>query len=514
MYQALYRKYRPLCFDDVIGQEHIVETLKNQILENKISHAYLFTGTRGTGKTTCAKILARAVNCNNTVGGDPCNECLVCKGILNGSILDVYEIDAASNNGVDNIRELREDVMFTPASSKYKVYIIDEVHMLSNAAFNALLKTLEEPPSHIIFVFATTEIHKVPQTILSRCQRFDFKRINSDDIKKRLLYIAEKENIVLDDGAADLISRLADGAMRDALSILDRCLSGSQEITISTVEQTVGLCPYEQILDALDAIARDDTDKILKFYSECRKNSKDAASLFSELCSYYRDMIIIKISKQPKELLNFDNNKLDMLSLVAQKYTLEKIIRCVNILQAGITDIAKYKDKHIMAEMALIKLTNSKLGADYDDLSARISKLELLGVSAMPNTALKTKVEKKETVDTKTPVTKSSSSGAKCDFWKKTIEIMNALGEHSAAAIMNTVESTVNGDTLTIHCQNDFSRSVLSNANTVSSIKEAVERATGQTYIIEFSDNKPVNKKDDDAFFSLLNDANDILYKE
>ncbi len=514
MYQALYRKYRPLSFDDVVGQGHIVDTIKNQIINNKISHAYMFTGTRGTGKTTCAKILARAVNCENPVNGDPCNECPACKGILNGSLLDVFEIDAASNNGVDNIRELREDVMFTPAMAKYKVYIIDEVHMLSVQAFNALLKTLEEPPSHIIFVFATTEIHKVPQTILSRCQRFDFKRISDEDIRFRLDVVAKNENIKLESDAAELIANLADGAMRDALSILDRCLDGSDVVSLSTVERTVGLCPFDQMIYALELINNDDTDGILDFYSACRKNSKDAVSLFSELCSYYRDMMILKISKNPVQFLKFSTEKIDKLSDIAKEYSIEKIMRCVTVLQNGIYDLSKFKDKHIMAEMTLIKLTNSSVGGDYDDLNARLSKLELLGVSPLP-AASKPKVKKQPTND-EIKVSEQTITTGNCDFWDKVIEIMFSLGGFSAAGIMKTVSASVDGTTLVIHTsKGQIAYNMLSQPETIAMIKSAVERATGELYSIKFSDNiASVSVSEDDAFAEILNNANDILYKE
>ena len=519
MYQALYRKYRPLLFEDVVGQEHVVETLKNQILNNKISHAYMFTGTRGTGKTTCAKILARAVNCEHPVNGDPCNECFACKGILNGSLLDVFEIDAASNNKVDNIRELREDVMFTPASARYKVYIIDEVHMLSIAAFNALLKTLEEPPSHIIFVFATTEIHKVPQTILSRCQRFDFKRITNDDIKKRLQYVANKENIVLEDNAAELISRLADGAMRDALSILDRCIGSEEKITLSVVENTVGLCSYETISTALNAISSDDTDEILRFYSECRKNSKDATSLFSELCAYFRDLIVLKLSKNPEQFLKYDTDKIQKLSEISKDFTLEKISRCVRILQDGIYDQSKYKDKHIMAEMTLIKLTTPEIGGDYDDLNSRLSKLEILGVSPVP-IAPKKSVPKPKMIEgvAERKQERVGNVGKKmqeCDFWQKAIEIATALGGVSASAMMKTVSASVDGNSLVIHCsKSDIGYMILSKPENMAIIKNAVQRASGELYAIKFSESAVEKQSNDDVLTELLNNANDILYKE
>lgn len=514
MYQALYRKYRPICFDDVVGQEHVVETIKNQILNNKTSHAYMFTGTRGTGKTSCAKIFARAVNCENPQNGNPCNECDTCKGMLNGSSVDVFEIDAASNNGVDNIRELREDVMFTPAAAKYKVYIIDEVHMLSTQAFNALLKTLEEPPAHIIFVFATTEIHKVPQTILSRCQRFDFKRITNDDIKKRLEFVAQKEQITLQEEAAKLISRLADGAMRDALSVLDRCINSNQTISLEVVENTVGLCPYTQISNILVSIANKDTDAVLEFYSECRKNSKDAVSLFSELCTYYRDLIVIKLSKNPANLLSYDSEKIEQLKEVCKLYTLEEIVRCVKVLQNGIYDVNKFKDKHIMAEVTLIRLTNESVGGDYDDINARLSRLELVGVS--PATVKTQKAAPKPQPQPQKQQPKVDfGQNNKCDFWQKLIDIMFAYGANSAAAIMNTLSASVSGDTIVIHCsKNELAYSMLSLPDNISLIKKAAEQATGNSYAVTFLDEKPAQQNNDDIFNEFLNNANDILYKE
>lgn len=254
MYQVLYRKYRPKVFADVYGQDHVTSTLKNEIKNGRVSHAYLFTGSRGTGKTTCAKILAKAVNCENSVDGEPCNECEVCKGLDNGSIYDVVEIDAASNNGVDNIRDLREDANYTPSRGKYRVYIIDEVHMLSQGAFNALLKTLEEPPAHVIFILATTEVHKLPATILSRCQRFDFRRIQSETMAIRLKQVSDFEGISLDDDAAVLIARIADGALRDGLSILDQCAGRSKSISSSLVSEVAGLAGREAMYNLSDCI--------------------------------------------------------------------------------------------------------------------------------------------------------------------------------------------------------------------------------------------------------------------
>ena len=274
-HQAIYRKWRPTVFEDIIGQSHITNTLKNQITSGRISHAYLFCGTRGTGKTTCAKVLSRAVNCLNSKDGSPCNECAVCKGILDGSILDVTEIDAASNNGVDNIREIRNDVKYVASTAKYTVYIIDEVHMLSGGAFNALLKTLEEPPEHVIFILATTEPHKVPQTILSRCQRFDFRRIRPDDITIRMKQIAHSDGFEISDDAFNLLSRLADGSMRDGLSLMERVISAcGNTITADDIIKTLGICDLDTSHSLLEAIIGNDVEDILSIISYCNKKQK------------------------------------------------------------------------------------------------------------------------------------------------------------------------------------------------------------------------------------------------
>ena len=294
MYQALYRKWRPKDFSDVYGQPHVTRTLRSQLENGRISHAYLFTGSRGTGKTTCAKILSKAVNCLNPVDGNPCNECEICRGIENGSILDVIEIDAASNNGVDNIRDLREEANFTPANAKYRVYIIDEVHMLSIGAFNALLKTLEEPPSHVIFILATTEIHKLPSTILSRCQRFDFKRIAPEDITARLMYVAEKENVNLTSNAASLIARIADGGMRDALSLLDRCFAMGTDIDENTVSDAAGIAGTIHLFSFSEFVAKGDFTSSLRLVSKLHSESCDIDSLCTELTLHFRNLMVAK----------------------------------------------------------------------------------------------------------------------------------------------------------------------------------------------------------------------------
>ena len=292
LYRALYRKWRPRKFADVVGQEAIVTALQNQIAAGRIGHAYLFTGTRGTGKTTCAKIFAKAVNCLDTTSPDPCGECAVCKGIDEGTILDVSEIDAASNNSVDDIRDLRDETAYLPAVCKYKVYIIDEVHMLSTSAFNALLKTMEEPPEHVIFILATTEVQKVPATILSRCQRYDFQRITADKIAGRLEYVAGQENIELDHNAAELIGRLADGAMRDALSILDTCAGVSNTVDEALVRRMAGVTDRKYLFEISDAIAARDAVKALQEIAALRQQSVDMRRLCMELAGHYRNLML------------------------------------------------------------------------------------------------------------------------------------------------------------------------------------------------------------------------------
>ena len=360
MYLALYRKYRPKTFDDVVSQEHITKTLRNQISGGKTAHAYLFTGSRGTGKTTCAKIFAKAVNCQNPKNGEPCLECDACRGIEDGSVTDVVEIDAASNNGVENIRELRETAFFTPTFAKYRVYIIDEVHMLSVAAFNALLKIMEEPPSHVKFILATTEVHKVPITVISRCQRFDFKRIKDEDIAKRLKFIAEKENVKLTDDASSLIARLADGAMRDGISLLDRILASSDEVTLEAVENSVGVASTDYIFELCDCIAENDSAAALAMINELYMGSKDLQRLCSELINHFRNLMLIKAIGDCGDLVKATGKELERLNEQQNKFTMGQIISCATKLQECSDKIGKTSGKRIELEMCMIKLCTAK----------------------------------------------------------------------------------------------------------------------------------------------------------
>ncbi len=379
MYQALYRKWRPQTFNDVYGQPHVTKTLQNQLCSGRISHAYLFTGSRGTGKTTCAKILSKAVNCLSPVDGNPCNECEICRGIDNGSILDVIEIDAASNNGVDNIRDLREEANFTPANAKYRVYIIDEVHMLSIGAFNALLKTLEEPPSHVIFILATTEIHKLPSTILSRCQRFDFKRIAPEDITSRLLYVAEKENVNLTENAANLIARIADGGMRDALSLLDRCFAMGTDIDENAVSDAAGIAGTIHLFSFSEFVANGDFTSSLKLVSKLHSESCDIDSLCTELTLHFRNLMVAKTVSECEGLIVCSKDELASLKERAASLKLSKILDCIEILEQTAKNIKNAANKKIQLEAAVIKMcapSSSAGGTVSEELEERISKLE------------------------------------------------------------------------------------------------------------------------------------------
>ena len=356
MYRALYRKWRPAAFRDVVGQQAITTALKNQLLHDKVAHAYLFTGTRGTGKTTCAKIFAKAVNCPNRTDADPCNECAICRGIDDGSVLDVVEIDAASNNGVDNIRDLREETVYTPSEGKYKVYIIDEVHMLSTAAFNALLKTMEEPPPHVIFILATTEIHKVPATILSRCQRYDFKRIAVEDIQARLLEVAGHEKIQLDEPAAGLIARLADGAMRDALSILDTCAGVSEQVDEALVRKMAGVTDRSYLFELSDALARQDAPAVLTQIASLRQASVDMKRLCDELIVHYRNLMLAAVPGAQNLLNGVSREEQEEYERHAQNISAAQAVQCIKTLCAALDKMGKGVDARIELELAVYEL--------------------------------------------------------------------------------------------------------------------------------------------------------------
>ena len=400
-YQALYRKYRPSTFSDVVGQEHITDTLKNELSSGTTVHAYLFTGTRGTGKTSCAKILARAINCLSPDNGDPCMKCESCSNISSGENTDIVEIDAASNNSVDSIRELRDMINFAPANSKYRVYIIDEVHMLSISAFNALLKTLEEPPAHVVFILATTEVHKLPATILSRCQRFDFRRIDSEKICERIQHIADREGLTVSADAASLIAAAADGGMRDALSILDLCASSSKDIDESVVESVCAMAGSDYLIELADAIKGKNTEQALMLIDRLHNSSVDMLRLLTELTSHYRDLMIVKTVKSKNKPIVCSTKRLKALEEQAADYDIKDIMYCLSTLQGSFAAMQS-SNRRCEMEMAVIRMCDASLSGDISALERRISALEN-GIVPKTETVLKP-VSKPETPVNKTQV--------------------------------------------------------------------------------------------------------------
>lgn len=357
-YVALYRKFRPQKFEDMVGQEYITKTLKNQLINSRVAHAYLFSGGRGSGKTTTAKILARAVNCLNPINGEPCNECEICKHALDGTLTDISEIDAASNNGVDNIRDIREEVEFIPTNAKYRVYIIDEVHMLSTGAFNALLKTLEEPPKHVIFILATTEPQKLPITILSRCQRFDFKRISIEDIVRRLKIICTESNIEIEESALKIIAKMSDGAMRDAISILERCISsGTDKVTEEQIKEIVGIPEIEYLLEVTESLISNNAEKALMESEKVINAGKDLDVFIWELVKFVRDLVMLQVST---DLVIYKDEELAKMQELLKKATKDKLLELIADLSKLQSEMKWATDKEVIFETGLIRLAYQK----------------------------------------------------------------------------------------------------------------------------------------------------------
>lgn len=410
MYQVLYRKWRPQTFDDVSGQEHITTTLQNEVSSGRLNHAYLFTGSRGTGKTTCAKILAKAANCLNPQNGNPCGECEICKGIDNGSVLDVVEMDAASNRGIADVRSIIDEVQFKPANPecKYRVYIVDEVHMLTSEAFNALLKTLEEPPEHVIFILATTEVHKLPQTILSRCQRFDFHRIPTRVIADRLLYVAQQEDVMLADSAAVLIASVADGALRDALSLLDRCIAMSTNIDDEVVRNAAGLARKTYLYDLAAAVINKSTEKSLDIIDRLYAESKDMSRLCEELLSHFRALMLIKSVRNPRDILVMSDEEFEEAQTQADYLSLADIVYYMDVLSRSYQRMGHGTGDRTEFEMAMVRLSSAELDGTTEAITARLTALEKavkrgIKVSTEP---LATPVRQAEQSDETTTVTK------------------------------------------------------------------------------------------------------------
>lgn len=455
MHQALYRKWRPKTFGEVCGQEHITSILKQEASLGKFNHAYLFCGSRGTGKTTCAKILAKVVNCENIVDGNPCGVCPSCLAIENGSTTDVLEMDAASNNGVDNIRDIRDEVVYTPSLLKYRVYIVDEVHMLSNSAFNALLKTLEEPPSHAIFILATTELHKLPATIVSRCQRFEFRRIATDVLTSRIKYIAENENIAIDDDAARLIARYSQGGMRDSISLLELCASGGKRVTVSIVNETVGSAGRELMMDVAVAIADKNFDFLFSQIDSVVSSSKDIQVFWQDLISLYRDLLVIKTVKESAKYLDLTDFETEKLVALAARFSKEELIYQCKMLEESLYSMQKSGAvKRIIAEICFVKMCDESMSTSNEALLLRISKLEsgiANGVASAPESVkvevkAPEKVEKKAEAKSDTKPTpqkqenvqppKKAAKPLKC--WTEVIAKVAGLGGGVSAFLRNS----------------------------------------------------------------------------
>ena len=538
MYQALYRKYRPKNFDEVVGQEHITATLKQEIASGRIGHAYLFTGSRGTGKTSCSKIIAKAVNCPNQQDGNPCGVCEICKGIDDGSVLDVTEIDAASNNGVDNIRQLREEANFTPAQVSYRVYIIDETHMLSVGAFNALLKIMEEPPEHVIFILATTEVHKIPATILSRCQRFDFRRISPSVIAARVQWVCEQEGIQIDPEAADLIASLAEGGMRDALSLLDVCRSNArtgdnsaEHITLEHVRQSAGLAVSDSLFAVADAVLRRDVPAVLQEIDRMFENSIDFEKMCVQLIAHYRGLMMAKAVKNPQEFVSGLPQDAQRLSAQAAGYPMGQILYSLTVLQDALSRMGRTAQTRVELEMAAIKLCSPELDRSLDAILARLDRLEAQvrsgavvppageeTASASGLQAALTRVQKEERQTSPQKRSAPPQDASQQDRPKKPVvpftpwpQVLEALRHINTAlhgALVST-EAFLDGEIVLIDCQDPlFLEMIRSNDYAKKSLHQALQSGAGRDYRIgPFKRERYERKKADDPMEQILASA-------
>jgi DNA polymerase-3 subunit gamma/tau len=532
VYQVLYRKWRPRVFADVVGQPQVTVTLKNELMAGRIAHAYLFTGSRGTGKTTCAKILAKAVNCLSPVDGDPCGVCDICKGVDSGSVMDIVEIDAASNNGVDNIRSLREEANFTPVAAKYRVYIIDEVHMLSTGAFNALLKTLEEPPAHVIFILATTEVHKLPATILSRCQRFDFRRIPPKDIAERLDYVAQQENAKIDPQAALLIARLADGALRDALSLLDQCVGHSKNITVDTVNETAGLVGREHLFELTKAIRERDSGAALEMIDRLHNSSKDMARLCEELSAHLRNLMLIKTMKDAHSMVVVSDAEYENIAKQALSIPLTAILHGLDTLQSALEKMYRGGDRRIEFEMAMIRLCSPELDSTTDALLRRLEELERGGVRAQPAKVEprsrepdKKAVENSNEISTAAPATKIAEtvttptrnvaqaispeevqdlhgSAERLAEWPEILQILKSYS-HVIASAFNGSTAYISGAYVLVDAPNEIAFRLLREPAQRENMRRAIQQVTGETYKLGPYKNQSAQEETNDPLAEL-----------
>lgn len=477
-YQALYRKYRPQSFDDVVGQSAVTQTLKTQIVTGKLSHAYLFTGCHGTGKTTCAKILAKAVNCLSPENGNPCNRCKACRAIDEGSCMDVLEIDAASNNGVDNVRDLRDDAVYSPSQVKKRVYIIDEVHMLSTSAFNALLKIIEEPPEHLLFILATTELNKVPATILSRCQRFSFRRISQEDIAAQLQFVAYQENIDLENSAARVLARLADGAMRDALSLLDQCASAvSGELTAENVYACLGIAGERSCGELLGMISRQDTAGALQLFNRLYTEGKDLSAMLDELASLVRDLLILKTAPEAGLAMLSGVAEDEEAKALASQISGGELIRMMELLQKTLNLFTRSTSRRTDAELCILEMCQPELSRDISAMNARLTRVEeklKTGAFVLPRVSAPAPVKKTEAETPPAEAEPVSQPDGKPEvgeelpmgFWQ---DLAAAVRKELFPPVSGFFSATPNGPldvavadgVLTLRCQDSFTAEVI-----------------------------------------------------
>ena len=521
MYQALYRKWRPRTFSDVCGQDTVTTALKNELQTGRLSHAYLFTGCRGTGKTTCAKILAKAVNCHSPVEGDPCNACALCRGIDDGSVLDVTEIDAASNNGVDSIRELRDEVAFTPVSGKYRVYIIDEVHMLSAGAFNALLKTLEEPPAHVIFILATTEVHKLPATILSRCQRFDFNRIRPEAIAARITYVAEQEGLTVTEEAAMLLARLADGALRDGLSLLDQCASVARHIDADTVATVTGMAGQELLAGLTACVAAGDTAGALEQIDRLHRSAKDMERLCAEWVTYLRNLMVLHSVREPGELVIASPQELEQMREMAGKLGLPTILHMMEVLQSTLERLRGGVSRRVEMEMAVLRLCDPRLDSSTAALLHRIETLENRLRAGVPAEAATPAVPAPAVTDTPSvqpaapaapaepaaePPPATIADGAEeqpFPQWGAVLELLMTSCPPLFGVLADSSAILKDGK-LIVCTDNALFKGLLEDSGNAALLREALQKATGATYRLGLRRKQMVAKQEADPLTQLL----------
>ena len=512
MYQALYRKYRPRTFSDVTGQDHVTVTLRRQIISGRQSHAYLFVGTRGTGKTSCAKILSRAINCQNPVDGDPCNKCPSCIGIENGSILDVLELDAASNNGVDDVRALRDEAIYSPATVSKRIYIIDEAHMLSNPAFNALLKILEEPPEHLVFILATTALHKVPATILSRCQRFSFKRISPAAIALRLHYIAEQEGFTLTEDAAKELAALADGSMRDAISLLDQCASDTI-VDLLRVLDTIGLVGRQDILGMVEAIAARDAVKALDILDKTYSNGMDMSSLLSEMASLLRDILVFKLSPDsPLQSGGFKHTELSAFSAILAP---ERLFSFLEVIRGAVNSLSRGANVKLTVEMSLIRMCDERLSDDAPALLSRISRLEdvaeLRNVeSRIQNPEFKGAESRMQNAELKGEDNSSIPNSDEV-FWLSILDLLKRdISIYSLLSDSSKIQAERKDNTLIIRAGDMFTISLVESPRFADPLKDAAIKVIGENAVVRveasggYTDEKKTKKIDELDKFSIV----------